>query len=96
MLWWYAAATQHAAAAYASIASPQRVWKWKGEGIIGVHGHGARERAHATARDTPDTLPGGTIRSVPSNDSLLQPTTVRKQRHLDIRDTAATPVASHT
>jgi len=37
------------AAAYASIASPQRVWKWKGEGIMGTHG---QERPHAR-RDTP-------------------------------------------
>lgn len=28
--------------------------------------------------------------------SLLRPTTARKQRHPDIRDTAATPAASHT
>ena len=47
-----APAMQRAAAAYASIASLQRVWKWKGEGIMGVHGHGTREGAHATARDT--------------------------------------------
>jgi hypothetical protein len=37
-----------AAATYANIASPQGVWKWEGEGIMGTHG---QERPHAR-RDT--------------------------------------------
>ena len=65
------------------------VWKWekKGEGIMGVHGYehetGSTCKRHTFAR-----------RHILYRLTTVQPATVRKRRHPDIRDTATT-AASH-
>ena len=57
---------------YASIASPQRVEKWKGEGIMGVHGHGTRESTCYCKRHTPcQEVRGGLYRRTTAYCSLL-------------------------